>query len=473
MLNWLKKRFIITISAIFLIILLVIMTFLYFAIESTLKGSAKASAYSISNSIYIALNDTIFNSAQLTTFIGNDPYIADNIFDSSTESSEKISSYLNNIKTIYGYDIVRIISFKTNKSYSEKGFEKQMDASNTEDGWFFAMKSNKSTRAYRPLVVNENDHLYFNNLFTIKDSSGNPLGIIMIGLDYTNSLIKTRNSVSQLNASVFVIDSSGKIDSTVLQALNQDSSAMQSKLSNLDIAQITKNQSEDFSYYTESNRFVSFKFIKELDSYLIIVQDLSTQILNTFVFTLVIVVMILSIILLVTIKLLDYSNEKILDEASLDPLTQVYNRSVFNYKLNEALELTCHYNIDSTFIFIDIDDFKKINDEMGHSTGDEIIIRVARLLEECKRNNDILFRWGGDEFGIIVRSNLENTMFLANRILENATQIHWKENTSVSLSIGVTEILGSDTKKHVFDRVDEALYQAKSKGKNQVIAKLV
>lgn len=468
MVKWLRKKIIIYIAGLFIVILTIVMTILYFAIEGTLYNNAKESAFSIANSIYMALDESIFNSAQLVTYIGNDPFITNDLYQYEIANPEKISSYISNIKNIYGYDIVHIASFNTCHLYSDQGITTTFSKSNPNDEWFFEMMNSKDTNNYRPLVLKDNETIIFNNIYTIQDLEENNKGLVLIGLDYSKSISQIKSSIAALNATVFIVNKEGKIDYNMLQILNENNPS--NTLETIDLTQITSSSNKSFVQTINNNTSISFKYIEEMDSYLVITQDLSSSLLNIFIITLLVAVLILACILLITLKFLDYSNRKILDEASLDPLTKVYNRSVFNLKLNEALELCTHYNITSSFIFIDIDDFKKINDEMGHAIGDEIIISVAQLLNETKRKNDILFRWGGDEFGIIVRSNLENAKLLAERILVNASTITWKENEPIHLSIGVTEILYNDTKKYVFNRVDEALYKAKANGKNQVCA---
>lgn len=471
MVKFLRKKFILYIALVFLILLMLVMFILYTAIEDTLYDNAKESSFSVANSIYIALDDNIFNSAQLVTFIGNDPFICNDLFQNESEYTDRLQTYLKNIKNIYSFDIVRMASFDSFNYYSSDGLVATFDEKNPNDKWFFnILNSSQYKTDYQPIVINDGEQIFFNNIHIIKDHSGNRKGFILIGLDYTKSLEKIKESIHALNAAVYIVNSDGKIESSMFKALN-DSGSPDSLTKAFDMTLITSNPSSSFVQIVQNNTSISFKYIEEVNSYLVITQDLSSSIFYTFIITLLIIIFLLACILLVTLKVVDYSNRKILDQAALDPLTNIYNRSVFNTRLIEAIELCFHYNIVSSFIFIDIDDFKIINDEMGHAIGDEILVKIAHLLEDSKRKNDILFRWGGDEFGIIVRSNLENTLQLAQRILNNAHEIHWKDSTPVSLSIGVTEIRSGDSKKLVFNRVDEALYQAKEKGKNQIYSK--
>lgn len=470
MVKWLKKRLILYIATLFLILLILVMSILYLAIEDTLYDNAKESAFSIANSIYIALDDTVFNSAQLVTLVGHDPYLIQNFFNNEATETPQIEEYLQNIYTVYN-DALYIGSFETHNYYSKEGKIKTFDQNDPNDQWFFDLSTSKSgSSGYQPIIQTIQGTINLTNLQYIQDASGNRKGFVLNSIDYTGSLSKIKDSVKALKASVYVMNSDGTNVNLLLETLNDQGLPLKSHEGSQLPKQFSHTTS-DFIQIVEDKTSITYKYIHELDSYLVITQDLNTPIFYTFLVTLLIVIFILACILLITLKLLDYSNNKIYHEASLDHLTQIYNRSIFNAKLSEALELCAHYNIISSLIFIDIDDFKKVNDEMGHPVGDEIIQRVALLLDENKRKNDILFRWGGDEFGIIARSNLENTLQLAQRIQTNAQRIHWKDSTPISLSIGVTEILQQDTKKLVFHRVDEALYEAKTKGKNQICSK--
>ncbi|PKM50542.1 MAG: hypothetical protein CVV02_10570 [Firmicutes bacterium HGW-Firmicutes-7] len=468
MVKFLRKRLILYISVAFLLLLMLVMFILYAAIQNTLYDNAKESAFSVANSIYIALNDNIFNSAQLVTFIGNDPFLCNDLFENELNNTEHIQSYLNNIKNIYSFDIVHMASFDSYNYYSQNGLVSTFSKESLNDKWFFdILNSSVSNKGYVPMVIKNGDQIIFNNIHMIQDNVGNKKGFILIGLDYTKSLEKIKESINALDASVYIVSQDGQIENAMFELLNKADTSGPLPQS-FDMSLITSNSTNNFVQIIQDNTSISFKYIEEVNGYLVIKQDLSSSIFYIFIITLLIIIFLLACILLATLKVVDYSNRKILDQAALDPLTEIYNRSIFNIKLSEAIELCAHYNIVSSFIFIDIDNFKMINDEMGHTIGDEIIFKIARLLEESKRKNDILFRWGGDEFGLIVRSNLENTLQLAQRILNNAHEIHWKDNAPVSLSIGVTEIRSNDTKKLVFNRVDEALYQAKADGKNQI-----
>lgn len=151
-----------------------------------------------------------------------------------------------------------------------------------------------------------------------------------------------------------------------------------------------------------------------------------------------------------------------------DHLTQLFARKY----LNEAIELSMKKDKQGTFIMVDLDDFKKINDTYGHQTGDEVLIQVARLIKSYIRTTDIGARWGGEELAIYLPGvSLEQGMAVAERI-----RVTVKEQTTppITISCGLScwSADKEDEMKQLFNRADTALYEAKNAGKNRVYYKL-
>lgn len=171
---------------------------------------------------------------------------------------------------------------------------------------------------------------------------------------------------------------------------------------------------------------------------------------------------------------LKYYQEQELKELSrTDTLTGKLNRRAFMIELTSAINVFNSTKTDTYVLMIDIDNFKKINDNLGHHYGDHVIQHVADLCERVLRGVDILGRIGGDEFGVILRnSNAEQAKIVANRIrlnIENTPCKIDKENIMVTISLGITQLSIADHEcKEVLIRSDQAMYQAKIKGKNSV-----
>jgi diguanylate cyclase len=164
----------------------------------------------------------------------------------------------------------------------------------------------------------------------------------------------------------------------------------------------------------------------------------------------------------------DRTHQKII--ARMDALTGVFNRRAFDEMLAET-----HANSETGLglIYIDLDDFKSINDLYGHSSGDQVLRTVARVIDSVLRPQDKFYRIGGDEFAVIAQglpyekaSEKINTMC---RVVASSSPILAgdERQISISASIGGTGLLPGETLSDLMAKADKALYTAKEKGKNQ------
>ena len=119
---------------------------------------------------------------------------------------------------------------------------------------------------------------------------------------------------------------------------------------------------------------------------------------------------------------------------------------------------------------MDVDDFKKVNDTYGHSVGDIVLKDIVKTLQSSIRNNDIIFRIGGEEFILIFpNTTLENSNILVENIRKKVeTNLKVEGRTKITLSIGLTEISDDDSVDSIFKKIDKFLYISKNNGKNQV-----
>ena len=168
-------------------------------------------------------------------------------------------------------------------------------------------------------------------------------------------------------------------------------------------------------------------------------------------------------------ELKQYQNarEKLTYGAFHDPLTQLGNRALFMEKLTLALKRVKRYR-DETFavVFIDLDKFKNINDYYGHHMGDQVLIHSARLLEGCIRQNDVLARFGGDEFVILLDkiSAKQDVLDISQRIVAAFDQPMslGHELLSCKCSLGITQVTTEYTNiEQIMEEADHAMYEAK------------
>ncbi len=153
----------------------------------------------------------------------------------------------------------------------------------------------------------------------------------------------------------------------------------------------------------------------------------------------------------------------------IDKLTDIYNRHKLDHELNKELLKAERYGHEFGILLLDIDNFKQINDSLGHQAGDEVLIEFAQQLKHCLRQTDTLGRWGGDEFLIIApNSNAESLTMLAQKIKETISSHSFYFIDEVRSSMGLSLNKSGDSIDTLMQRADKALYASKASGKNLI-----
>jgi len=153
-----------------------------------------------------------------------------------------------------------------------------------------------------------------------------------------------------------------------------------------------------------------------------------------------------------------------------DALTGLRNRTGFDALYQHELARSRRQQQDLSVVLVDIDHFKRINDEFGHPEGDRVLVQVAALLRETARNVDHILRWGGEEFLLLCpATSSAQAQVLAERLVQAAGQRDFALGRPLTLSAGVATLEQHDTPKQMFEQVDTALYQAKTQGRNRVV----
>jgi len=159
-------------------------------------------------------------------------------------------------------------------------------------------------------------------------------------------------------------------------------------------------------------------------------------------------------------------------QANYDSLTGLYNRRSWFDQAVQELAKAERYNHPMSVLMMDIDHFKKVNDLYGHNCGDEVLQRAAQIFKKTLREIDIIGRYGGEEFVVILpNTNEENALLVAERIREKIANepISFNDlNVDLTISLGVALFGRDDTLDKLVDRADTFLYQAKNEGRDQV-----
>lgn len=164
--------------------------------------------------------------------------------------------------------------------------------------------------------------------------------------------------------------------------------------------------------------------------------------------------------------------EHALKSALLDPLTGVQNRCSLDQHLEHQVLVAVRHRTPLSMLMVDVDHFKQINDSYGHLVGDEVLAEVARTICACTRNSDMVFRFGGEEFAVLLtNTRAEGARLLAERICEGISGRNvgiGEHSFPVSVSIGVAELGAGEGATDLLHRADKQLYLAKQRGRNRV-----
>lgn len=156
--------------------------------------------------------------------------------------------------------------------------------------------------------------------------------------------------------------------------------------------------------------------------------------------------------------------------ASTDKLTGLYNRNKIDELILNEISRSARYQHTFGVIMVDIDYFKSINDNHGHHVGDKVLKEYASIIKNCIRETDYAGRWGGDEFIVICpETDVDGLHKLAEKICNKVASHEFRKTEKSSASLGFTTPKQGDTLASILQRVDKALYHAKSEGRNRVV----
>lgn len=157
--------------------------------------------------------------------------------------------------------------------------------------------------------------------------------------------------------------------------------------------------------------------------------------------------------------------------ASSDTLTAAYNRRYFTNRATEEMAEACRYGQKIGLLMLDIDHFKHINDQFGHAAGDQTLKELVIRIQTQLRQTDLLGRWGGDEFLVMLpHCSLMDSHSLAEKLRKSIAENAFPDTGGLRISIGASEYRPNETFIEWLNRTDQALYQAKLAGGNSVKA---
>lgn len=446
------------------------------SVESMRKQLKSSSLPLTVDNIYTKIQKQIIEPNLIASMMSQDTFMKDWLVHEENDV-DQIIQYLQSITSKYQMFTAFLVSEKSQNYYTDNGLLEKISESNENNAWYFKFKNklaeNEINIDYNQFM-GQSLIMFMNH--KIYDDESKMIGATGIGLktSYINEMLKYFRE--RYNFTVFFIDNMGKVLITEEGIGKQDQISNQAEFNRL-IPEITNKEKQLFEYNHESESYLlTTKYIAELDLYLIVgakVDNFTQSVKDAFYFNILISLFITLLITLIVLLYVRKIHGKLHKLASNDALTGLPNRRTFHNQLEHFIMLKSRRQQSLSLVFIDVDDFKMINDTQGHEVGDKVLINVASTLKNAIRKTDFIARWGGEEFIVLlIDTPIESAQLIAEQFREKIASnnvLHNQVNKKVTISLGLTQARDSDDANSLFKRVDDAMYEAKKSGKNQVI----
>jgi diguanylate cyclase (GGDEF)-like protein len=428
------------------------------------------------DNIYSDIQKNIIEPYLVSSMMANDTFVHDWLHHEESNQN-KIVRYLESIKNKYNMFNTFLVSDKTKNYYTPEGFIEKVKKDNPQNKWYFDFENIQNNHEIN-LDFNENmsnDMIMFIN-YKIFDSNFHYIGAtgIAIKISYINDLLK--NFRVNHKFQVVFYDPNGQVilaERDIYKTTHIDQDTNLRKFKDLILS---KNGNHIIEYEDKGKQYIiNTKYIPELDLHLAIqanLDDFTEDVKKMLYLNLLSSIFITIIIAFIVFFIIKKYSNKLEYLSKYDPLTTLSNRRSFEDDLERELEKNKRKKQDISLIFLDLDDFKKINDTFGHHTGDIILKEVGLILKNMIRKTDLIARWGGEEFVIaLIDSPLNQSKDVSEKIrssLSNNNQLKKKIDRNLTASLGLTMLKEHDTIETLLARADEAMYISKNNNKNQV-----
>jgi len=429
-----------------------------------------------SDNVYSEVQNDIMKPIFISSLMANDTFLRDWVI-SGEQNRQQITKYLNEIKQQYDVYSSFFVSDKTYRYYYPDGVLKSIDKNEPRDVWYFRVRDMKTMYEINvDIDMANNDHLTIFINYKVFDYDGNYIGATGVGLKVDSVKKLIEHYQKRYASTILFVNSAGEIK---LSSTSFDTSIKNiNEIKELQpvIRQIFSKNAAEMTYNQKGKSYLlNSRYIPEFDWYLLVQQSdekekgvlFRTLLINIFI------CLVITVIVIVIIYIVLSRYQRQLEEMALtDELTQTYNRKAFEIMVDLAMKENKRNHTDFSLILFDIDGFKEINDAFGHLAGDKALKAIADSVKATIRTIDTVFRWGGDEFIILVKScDLEHAFGIAEKIRDAVNLNHLteaKDLLDVTISVGIAQYQNNETEASLIKRADDLLYKAKSNGKNKI-----
>lgn len=450
----------------------------YFVSLNAIRSSITDQALPLTgDNVYSEIQRDIVQPIFISSQMASNTFLRDWLI-SGEQDQAQVVRYLQEVKKEHDTITSFLISEKTHKYYYADGLLEVISEDDPRDEWFFRVR--EMTAPYEtnvdPDAANNDTLTVFIN-YRILDYAGNFIGVTGVGLTLENVQKIIQSSEERFNRNIYFVDKTGKVMLSNEEDSRQPLQEMPGikSIANEILAGSTEPLRLDYRVPARlgySRIQVNSRYIPELDWYLIVEQNDSkaTQPLRTVLYVnLAVSALATVLVLALTLPTLRRYQKRLEKVASTDALTGLVNRQAFDFLFAAHLKDSIRKKTKFSALLFDVDSFKSINDKHGHLTGDAVITKVAALAKGSVRGNDLVSRWGGEEFIVLLKEcELVAAEHIAEKIRTVIEGYDFGLGKPVTVSLGVAMYDAKESTDGFFSRLDQALYRAKDKGRNRL-----
>ena len=450
--------------------------------EAALNEVMNSSLPLTSENVYSEIMADLTRPLFISSLMANDSFLQSWALEGE-RGLDRVTAYLREIQNKYGFFAVFFVSSLSGKYYYPDGVLKTVSPQDDHDVWFFRfMKSGKEfVLDVDTNQAADNQLTIFIN-FRVTGPGDKLLGVAGVGLQMDKVAHLLKLYQEKYERTIYMTDAEGVIrahtDPDKILKLNiHDAPGLDAIAPDVLKPVVEPRQ---FSYEGEDGAvLVSTRYIPELDWYLLVEQAQDKPLASAranLLRTLLVGLLASLIIIAISAVTVNHFQARLERMAGTDELTGAANRREFETQFLRAVHRNVRSGVPLSMVLLDVDGLKEVNDRLGHLAGDQIIRRVAEIAKSQVRGEDLVARWGGDEFMILVEGSLEDAKAVAERIrLEVACSdlLDKRARTGpvpvISVSCGVAEFAPDDTLDSLTSRADKAMRSDKATAMNSAV----
>ncbi|WP_432823374.1 sensor domain-containing diguanylate cyclase [Trichloromonas sp.] len=449
----------------------------YFTSRASLRDEIAESTLPLtSDNIYSEIQRDLLMPIFISSLMASDTFVRDWVI-AGERDPESMIRYLNEIQIRYKTFTSFFVSEQTGIYYHASGILKKIQSEEPRDQWYYRVREMAPVYEINvdPDLANQDALTIFVN-YKVLDYEGNYLGATGVGLTVYAVKEMVEEYQKRYQRNIYFVDRQGRI------TLHSSGIADEAKsLQDIPgLAPLTEtvlaSETANLKYRRGGQDILlNTRYIKEFDWYLLVEQsegETFRKIFAALLGNLVVCALITAIVLLITNYTINAFQKRLEQTATTDRLTGIHNRNAFEILYPQILAECRRSGTPFSMILFDIDNFKQINDSYGHLAGDAVLKALTELTGKNMRASDMFFRWGGDEFLLLLKGCNEahaSQMTEKLRLAVETRPVNYEGKAiAVTVSLGIAEALPGESEDSLLRRGDDALYAAKRNGRNRI-----